>query len=1098
MMRLLQRGWWLLLLLLLALGLSRISFDTEVLNLLPDDVPEVTGLKLYQRHFTDNRELIITVRGGDAAVAESAAKAIAEHLRSQTNLVAKVTWQPPWQEHPEQLAELVACLWLNQPVEQFAALTNRLAPEKLNAVLADAREQLATSLSPMALGQLGYDPFGFTDLPGQNALQGATGGQGGDGFASSDGTLRVVYVDAPEASASYVAVRKWLAQIQSEVATSLSRIEGAPSVVVRYTGAPAFVAEISTGMQRDMQGSALTSLALVAALFWWAHRSWRPLLWLGVFLGFTVLGSLAAGGLIWGRVNAVSTGFAAILLGLAVDYALVLYQESLVAPQKSAPELRRLVGPSIWWSAVTTAGAFGLLMFAGLPGLTQLAALIGVGILLAAVLMLYGFLPVVLRRRSTMAAEVAPATAATTQHVASRKPMMTVFISVALALTALMVWWAKGSRVEHAPGVMQPRNCQAQITLEELEREMNRQGHPVLLVVRGDNENAVAARLDALEVRLRAAETAGEIRSFELPAGLWPQVGRGQTNLAAAVALSAELGTMQSAVERAGFTPDAMELATTLFNWWKAHAAATNAIWPTNESSQWLLRRAVARTGDHWFAAGVAMTDDGGALPPALRQLHEQDAQIWATGWPQLAEALLQHIERRLIWLVAAILVLVAACLWFAFRRGWEILLSFATFGLSALLLLAAMALSGWSWNLMSLMAVPLLLGAGVDYTIHIQLALRRHQGDLKMVRTVTGRAVMLCAATTVAGFGSNAFSSNAGLASLGLICATGIALIYLCSVCFLPAWWICLCGGAASKESGPAQPSAFYQVRLWRVALLIARLLPRSFALWLGRSVASIYATLRPSRCAMVEQNLLPLCDGKRELARRTAHQLFANFGGKLVQLWRREAGLIAEPDLTRWSGWDSLAAAQATGRGVLLVTPHLGDWELGGTMLARRGVRLLVLTQPEPGAGFTELRQRSRARSGIETLVVGQDAFAFIEVIKHLQSGAVVALLVDRPAAPTAVTVELFGRTFQASVAAAELARAAGCVVLPVYVVQDGPGAEAHVLPEITYDRQQLGSREARREMTQRIMSTFEPVIQKHADQWYHFVPVWLETKT
>ena len=108
MKRLLQRGWWLLLLVPLVFGLSRVRFDTEVLNLLPDDVPEVAGLKLYQRHFTDTRELLITVRGPDAAAAESGARAIAEHLRSMTSLAARVTWQPPWQEHPEQLRLLGA------------------------------------------------------------------------------------------------------------------------------------------------------------------------------------------------------------------------------------------------------------------------------------------------------------------------------------------------------------------------------------------------------------------------------------------------------------------------------------------------------------------------------------------------------------------------------------------------------------------------------------------------------------------------------------------------------------------------------------------------------------------------------------------------------------------------------------------------------------------------------------------------------------------------------------------------------------------------------------------------------------------------------
>jgi uncharacterized protein len=134
--------------------------------------------------------------------------------------------------------------------------------------------------------------------------------------------------------------------------------------------------------------------------------------------------------------------------------------------------------------------------------------------------------------------------------------------------------------------------------------------------------------------------------------------------------------------------------------------------------------------------------------------------------------------------------VLVSTCLWLAFRSWREVLLSFATLAFSLLVLLAVMSLAGWSWNLMNLMALPLLLGAGVDYTIHIQLALRRHGGDVRTVRRITGRAVFLCAATTAAGFGSNALSGNAGLASLGLVCSLGIVAVYLSSVYLLPAWW--------------------------------------------------------------------------------------------------------------------------------------------------------------------------------------------------------------------------------------------------------------------------------------------------------------------
>ena len=113
------------------LGLWRLRFDVDILDLLPPDEPTVQGLKLYQQHFTNARELIITLRAPDAEQAERLAGELAARLRQQTNLVAEVTWQPPWMEHPEQLGELLGWLWFNQPPEDFAALTNRLAPDQL-------------------------------------------------------------------------------------------------------------------------------------------------------------------------------------------------------------------------------------------------------------------------------------------------------------------------------------------------------------------------------------------------------------------------------------------------------------------------------------------------------------------------------------------------------------------------------------------------------------------------------------------------------------------------------------------------------------------------------------------------------------------------------------------------------------------------------------------------------------------------------------------------------------------------------------------------------------------------------------------------------
>ena len=58
---------------------------------------------------------------------------------------------------------------------------------------------------------------------------------------------------------------------------------------------------------------------------------------------------------------------------------------------------------------------------------------------------------------------------------------------------------------------------------------------------------------------------------------------------------------------------------------------------------------------------------------------------------------------------------------------------------------------------------------------------------------------------------------------------------------------------------------------------------------------------------------------------------------------------------------------------------------------------------------------------------------------------------------------------------------------------IVRRPEGYAVNVLPEFTYDRQALGSRDARRELTQQILRAFEAEISKNIDQWYQFTPIW-----
>ena len=378
-----MKRWLWLLLIPLALGLTRLRFDVEVLNLLPRELPVVHGLQLYQRHFASANELLVTIEAPDAERAERAARSLAEHLRTATNLVTAAHWQPPWLEQPELAAELAAVTWLNQPPAVFAQLTNQLGNPA--ATLAATRERLATSFSPEEIARASFDPFGLTQLPASVSAP-ASFGRGDGMFASADGTFRLLFVKPRGALATYPECAAWLEAMRAHTA-AWQRDNAASGITLHFTGRPVFVAEIASGMERDMQNSVLGTLGIIAVLFWWAHRQWRPLLWLLALLTLTLAGTLALGGLVIGTLNVVSMGFAAILLGLAVDYGLVMYQEALAMPGATATEVRQHRGPGILWSAVTTAGAFLVLNFSGLPGLGQLGTLVALGIALGALAM---------------------------------------------------------------------------------------------------------------------------------------------------------------------------------------------------------------------------------------------------------------------------------------------------------------------------------------------------------------------------------------------------------------------------------------------------------------------------------------------------------------------------------------------------------------------------------------------------------------------------------------------------------------------------------------------------------------------------------------
>lgn len=1069
-------------------GLVRLRLDSDPLSLLPAGLPSVSTLREHQSLFPGARELLITVKAGTPEEALALAEGIAADLERREDLVESTRWDTGFRES---IADTFAWAWAQRAPSDLEVLERRLETGRIAQDLAACRERLATTLDPAELARLAYDPLGLLDMPGLAGME-TLGRAQTDPFSSPDGTFRVVSVAPRNPSMPYREAAVWLEAIRDVVEKARQRVVGNPAgkaVRIAFTGYVAIMAETANGMERDLTSSVTLTLAVICLLFWATHRSLKPLAWLVVSLLLTFLITLALGSLVLGELNVISCGFASVMMGLVVDYALVGYQEMRACPDRSLGQIRTAVMPGILWSAATTAGTFLSLHFAGLPGLSELGTLTAMGLVVGAIVTLFWFLPRVAGRdpRSFCKADGSELGETGIPGPVSRWLAVAgtcVLMGLAVGVLTLKGW----PRVEGASDPLMPRNSASQEAMEELRSELGRTHKTSWLLVRGSDPESVHARFAEAVPRLEEARLMGAVVGFQVPTVIWPFPAHARTNQATLGRLGGRADEFRSRLLEAGYGSNSLHLADSILQRWRRWSGSGKGIpiWPEGAFGEWVAPMTSARDRDgSWIGRGLVETPSTRGGLPVL------PSGVQIAGWENLGPELLARVVGRVRVLTAAIAIALTLCLWLAFRRWIEVVLGLGALALSFGLLLMVMSLTGATWNLLNLVAIPLILGTSVDSTIHVQLALRRHGGDLRAVWRSTGVALLLCAGANIAGFGSLAWSSNAGLASLDLVCAGGVVCVLVVVLLLLPAWWLVLCRTTEDLSPG-SKPSQLYGGWAWWIALQVARRIgPRSLA-GMTRLGMRLYMAVRPDRLDLVMENLRPVVGGEASRLRAIAKANGLGFAEKLVDLWRLEAGIRSRVRLGSEVGWKPFREAVASQKGVLLVTVHLGNWELGGPLLTDLGVRPLVLSAEEPDSGLTTLRAAARAHHGIDTLVVGSDPFAFVEVIRRLQEGGVVALLLDRPVG-SGVETRFFGRPFRASAAAAELARATGARIFPMVVIRDTEGPVARALPEVVYDRSELAGRERRRDFTTRLLSTFEDVIREHPDQWFHFVSVW-----
>jgi len=159
-----------------------------------------------------------------------------------------------------------------------------------------------------------------------------------------------------------------------------------------------------------------------------------------------------------------------------------------------------------------------------------------------------------------------------------------------------------------------------------------------------------------------------------------------------------------------------------------------------------------------------------------------------STGFPIVFHRMSARITDGFYRAVAGGAILVTLVLLIDTRSIRDTLLAILPLSMGMVWMLGGMRLLGLSYNFANLVAVPLIIGVGIDNGVHVihRVHLEGDRG-LRVVMRHTARAIIIASMTTMIGFGSLALASHRGLASLGLVLLLGVGACLITSTVVLP-----------------------------------------------------------------------------------------------------------------------------------------------------------------------------------------------------------------------------------------------------------------------------------------------------------------------
>lgn len=599
---------------------------------------------------------------------------------------------------------------------------------------------------------------------------------------------------------------------------------------VRLTGSVALEQEELKSVEQGMGlAGALSFVLVMGLLIVGLRRGWM----VASCLITLVMGLIWTGGfaiLALGSLNLISVAFAVLFIGLSVDFGIhyaLRYQEGLnrgLMTQMALVSAAEEVGGALTLAAVGAAIAFYSFLPTAYNGLAELGLIAGTGMFIAFIANMT-LLPALLTLRPLQQAAVDPQTirshsTSSFQTSISKyaRPLIWGFI-----LLAFLTLFALPKVVfDFDPLNLKNRQTESMATLIDLMSDNRTSPYTIDIL----SENLESA--EALATRLSALES---VENAETIADYVPQEQDEKLDIITTMALflSPAFSTERQAPPTKQEQRDALDLFIEKLNGRTTSLPRESAI-RLAASLEKIASRETAITEleqrllIHLPAQIESLMESLNAEPVSLETLPESllERKITKNGRTKIEvfpkfdvtdrRRLTEFVEAVQVLAPKAIgspvvileagrailgafyqagaisVVLIALMLLTVLGRVKDVLLVFAPLLLAGLYTLAASVLFGVAFNFANVIVLPLLFGLGVAGGIHLVVRERQQANTQQTTTSLTSRAILFSALTTMGSFGSIALSAHPGTASMGLLLSIAITLTLVCTLVFLPA----------------------------------------------------------------------------------------------------------------------------------------------------------------------------------------------------------------------------------------------------------------------------------------------------------------------